>query len=81
MSPIGNAPPAVPDAAVYFSVFYLSSYISLCFAVVAKPILEVKLQKNVTREQAGRKARDMIVDVEVFSVNIQFHIGDLLRSR
>ena len=75
----GHAPPAVSDAAVYFSFFYLSSYISLCFAVVAKTILEVKLQKKVTRKQAGRKARDTIVDVEVFSVYIQFHIGDLLQ--
>ena len=41
------------------------SYLSLCFAVIAKNICEVKLQRSVVRRQAGRPDRELKQEVEV----------------
>ena len=61
-----HASPALPSCSVHLLSFpYLCSYISLCFAVVAKNVLDVKLQKKHVRKQAGRKARETKVEVEV----------------
>ena len=41
------------------------SYLSMCFAVIAKNICEVKLQRSVVRRQAGRPDRELKQEVEV----------------
>ena len=47
------------------SALLLFRYLSLCFALVAKEILQLKLQRTVTRRQAGRKDREVVLDVGV----------------
>ena len=42
----------------------LCRYLSLCFAIIAKNVLEVKLQGAVTRRQVGRQDRELKQDVE-----------------
>ena len=47
-------------------------YLSLCFAMVAKKMLDVKLQRTVIKRQAGRPPREMKENVEVLHYSISY---------
>ena len=47
-------------------------YLSLCFAMVAKKMLDVKLQRTIVKRQAGRAPREMKENVEVLHYSISY---------
>lgn len=56
-------------------------YLSLCFALVAKEIQQLELQRTVTRRQAGRKDREVVLDVDVGILFEVLCIGEFSKSR